>query len=246
MAHFLLVHGMFHGGWCFDKLKPALEAKGHTVTAPDLAGCGADNTPAAEVTLDRWADDIAALATAIGTPLILLGHSRGGLVISQAAERAPKAVSALVYLTALLLPNGKAAFSLPEIMAEQGFETAGEMITPRFSDDGLFVLPPDNAADLFYGACTPQIRNWAVPLMSGEPLAPLMTQVSVTPENWGKIQKIYIETTKDRALPIACQRAMIAATPPDLIITMETDHMPIVTDIAALAGILDDIARNHA
>jgi pimeloyl-ACP methyl ester carboxylesterase len=245
MAKFILVHGMFHGGWCFDILKPLLEAKGHTVVAEDLPGCGADQTPAGEVSLDLWASGVAALA-ARGEKVVLLGHSRGGLVVAQAAERVPEHVSAIVYLTALMLPNGKSPMNLPEIMAEQGFESSGEMMVPRFTEDGLSMLPPENAAELFYGACSQEIRDWAVPRVGKEPLAPLMTPITVTPERWGRIPKIYIETTEDKTLPINSQRAMIAAVKPDEVITMHTDHMPIVTDAPALADILDDIAKRYA
>jgi pimeloyl-ACP methyl ester carboxylesterase len=245
MAKFILVHGMFHGGWCFDIIKPMLESNGHMVVAEDLAGCGADKTEAGDVSLDLWASNVAALAAA-HEKVILLGHSRGGLVVSQAAERVPQHVSAIVYLTALMLPNGKSPMNLPEIMAEQGFESSGDMMAPRFTPDGLSMLPPEDATELFYGACSQKIRDWAVPRVGSEPLAPLMTPISVTPERWGRIPKIYIETTEDKTLPINSQRAMIAAVGPDEVITMHTDHMPIITDAAALADILDDVAKRYA
>lgn len=245
MATFILVHGMFHGGWSFDKLTPWLEAKGHRVLTPDLAGCGSDKTPHGEVSLDGWAKDIAALAEA-SRKVILLGHSRGGLVAAQATEYAPAHVAAAVYLTALMLPNGKSGVNVPEIVAEQGFETPSSPVVPRFSEDGLSMLPPLNAAELFYGDVSPEIRDWAVPLVGPEPLAPLLTPVTLTAERYGAVPRIYIETTEDRILPIETQRALIAASKPEEVITMHTDHMPTMTDAEALANILDGVAQRYA
>lgn len=245
MATFILVHGMFHGGWSFDKLTPWLEAKGHRVLAPDLAGCGSDKTPHGEVSLDGWAKDIAALAEA-SRKVILLGHSRGGLVAAQATEYAPAHVAAAVYLTALMLPDGKSGVNVPEIVAEQGFETPSSPVVPRFSEDGLSMLPPLNAAELFYGDVSPEIRDWAVPLVGPEPLAPLLTPVTLTAERYGAVPRIYIETTEDRILPIETQRALIAASKPEEVITMHTDHMPTMTHAEALANILDGVAQRYA
>jgi pimeloyl-ACP methyl ester carboxylesterase len=245
MAKFVLVHSMFHGGWSFDKIKPLLEAKGHSVSAPDLAGCGDDKTPAAEVTLDGWAKSIAAIAEASGK-VILVGHSRGGVVVSQAAEYAPAHVAASVYVTALMLPNGRSAMNVPEIAAEQGFPAPTDFVAPRMTEDFTAMLPPENAEEVFYAGCSPEIRAWAVPRMGAEPLGPLMTPVALTDERYGTVPKIYIETTEDHTLPIQTQRALIAAVKPDEVITLHTDHMPVMSDAAELADILDHIAKRYA
>ncbi len=230
MANFILIHGMFHGGWSFDKLTPFLDAKDHTVLTPDLAGCGSDETPHGEVSLDGWAKDIAALAESSGK-VILLGHSRGGLVAAQATEYAPAYIAATVYLTALMLPSGKSALSVPDIMVEQGFEVPTDFIAPVMTEDGLSMLPPENAAAIFYGNCSQEIREWATPKIGAEPLAPLLTPVTLTPGCFGAVPRIYIETTEDRTLSIQAQRALIAASKPAEVITLETDHMPTMTHV---------------
>lgn len=88
MSTYLLVHGAWHGGWCWRKVVPLLEAQGHKVLAPTLPGHGEDKTPAAAVTLRSYADTICRLAGAQTKPVILVGHSMGGIVITQAAENA--------------------------------------------------------------------------------------------------------------------------------------------------------------
>src|SRR5690242_4856292 len=106
MATFVMAHGAWHGGWCWTKVVPLLERAGHAAIAPDLPGHGADTTPAREVTLQAYTDRVCQVALAQAEPVVLVGHSMGGLVISQAAEQCPEAMRTLVYITAFLLPNG--------------------------------------------------------------------------------------------------------------------------------------------
>ncbi len=83
---FVLIAGAWHGAWCWQKVVPLLEAQGHRVRTPELPATGADTTDPAEVTLESWARFVADLVAAEPEPVILVGHSRGGVVISRAAE----------------------------------------------------------------------------------------------------------------------------------------------------------------
>ena len=106
MSRFVLVHGAWHGAWCWYKLLPRLERAGHRVTALDLPAHGKDRTPIAEVTLERYADAVCNALGLDAEPAILVGHSMGGIAITQAAERHPERIKSLVYLTAFLLRDG--------------------------------------------------------------------------------------------------------------------------------------------
>jgi pimeloyl-ACP methyl ester carboxylesterase len=245
MAHFILVHGMFHGGWCWDRLKRRLEADGHTVQAPDLAGCGVDPTPPGQATLAGWGEAIAALARVAPQPVVLVGHSRGGVVISEAGERAPEHVAALVYLTALLIPDGMTAVDLPRIMQEEGFEAPQNLVTPTLNAEGTAMLLAPAAIEGFYSRCTLEDRAWAVPQVGPEPLMPVMTPVSVTPERWGALPRVYIETTEDAVLPTAGQRAMVARSGVEQVYSLAADHMPILTHVDELAAMLGEVAARH-
>ncbi len=84
-----------------------LRGAGHRVDAPDLAGLGADRTNPAGITLATWRDQIVALADEAVEPIVLVGHSRGGIVISEVAEARPDKIARLVYLAAFLLGDGE-------------------------------------------------------------------------------------------------------------------------------------------
>ena len=92
MATYVLVHGAWHGSWEWEQLTPLLEAEGHRVIAVDLP----------RTTLEDNADAVRAAVESAGEPVILLGHSAGGMWITQAAEYVPDRIATLVYCAAFL------------------------------------------------------------------------------------------------------------------------------------------------
>lgn len=244
MARFVLIHGMFHGGWCWDRIERRLRQAGHQVVAPDLAGCGSDKTPVADVSLDRWVTDVSNLVKGDSQKAILVGHSRGGLVVSQVAERTTPNVAAIVYLTALMLPDGRAAMELPAIMTEEGFDGASLSQRAGFgmTPDGQSMFAQASLLTAFYSNCTEEDRAFAVPRVGSEAIAPTMAKLSLTASRWGSLPRIYIETTRDNVLPIEAQRAMIARSKPTEVHSLDADHMPIFNDVERTAGILQDVA----
>jgi len=110
MTTFVLVHGASHGSWCWDKVVPLLEAQGHDVVAVDLPGntYGEFDIPPGQVTLDTYAQHGCKVLDQQDEPVVLVGHSLGGLTITQTAEYRPDKIKTLVYLTALLLRSGEA------------------------------------------------------------------------------------------------------------------------------------------
>src|SRR5260370_26901140 len=87
MSTFVLVHGAWHGGWCWHKVVARLERLGHIVVAPDMKGHGIDRTSPAETTLETLADGIASVVAAQQEKVILVGHSFGGAIITEGAQK---------------------------------------------------------------------------------------------------------------------------------------------------------------
>ena len=107
MNTFVMVHGAWHGAWCWYKLVPLLQSAGHTVIAPDLPSLGMDRTPLSQVSLDTWVEHICHVVDTASEPVVLVGHSRGGIIISEVAERRSDKIALLVYLAAYLLRDGE-------------------------------------------------------------------------------------------------------------------------------------------
>ena len=107
MTTFILIHGSWHSSWNWHKVVPILEKKGHKVLAIDLLGMGRDKTPIKEITFKSTVEQICNLIDSIDGKVVLVGHSKNGIMISQAAEYRPEKIEKLIYLAAYLIPNGK-------------------------------------------------------------------------------------------------------------------------------------------
>jgi pimeloyl-ACP methyl ester carboxylesterase len=232
MTTFVLVHGAWHGAWCWEKLTPLLEARGHRAVALDLPGHGADKTPLAQVTLDAYAERVRATIAAQPEPVVLVGHSMGGVVITAAAERIPERIRTLVYLCAFLVEPGATLFSA----ASNDPDTllAGAFVP---SPDGLAIeVKPDVVKPAFYAQCSDADVARARARLVPQALAPLSASVLYTEERAGRIPRVYIECTRDRAIGLGVQRRLVAARPCAKVLSLDTDHSPFYSAPEALAG----------
>jgi pimeloyl-ACP methyl ester carboxylesterase len=228
MATFILAPGAMHSAWVWHRVVPLLERAGHRALAPDLPGLGDDRSiPLGEATLAGWADFLLAKARETGAPVILVGHSRGGHVIGEAAERAPALVAGLVYVAAILAQPGQTAF---DAMGPSGAGDCADI-----SPDGVITMSADAAIPIFYNRCTPADAAEAARRLCPEALAPTATPSGVSWERWGRVPRAYVECRDDRALPIERQRAMEALAPCEPVFTLDADHSPFFSATAPLA-----------
>lgn len=240
MAGFVLIHGSWHGGWCFDPVAELLRARGHTVIAPTLPGMGGTAEEMAAVTLDGWGEFAAQhcrelKGQCIG-PVVLAGHSRGGLVVSTAAERDPQAMDALVYICAMMLPSGVSRAEFKEL---EGPNPGFDGIIGKVHGGIATVIDTKNAADVFAQVSPPELVADVLPRLLAEPHAPRSQKVIVTPERWGSLPRTYVECTFDRTIPIDSQRRMIAMSPGAKVVTLEADHSPYLSKPQELADALE-------
>ena len=225
MSYYVLVHGAWHGSWCWEKVVPILREAGHEVVAPDLPGHGEDQTPAAEVTLAAYAERVCDILDEQPEPVVLVGHSMGGLVISEAAERRPEKIGLLVYLTGFLLPNGRT-------LLETGQTDEEAIVLSNIDVDeekGIVSIRKDAAKDAFYGDCSEEDVENAKERLIPQPLAPLATPVGVSEENFGRVRRAYIECLQDRAIGPATQKRMYTELPCEKVVSMETSHSPFLS-----------------
>ena len=210
LAIFVLVHGGWHGGWCWERVSPLLEQAGHQVLAPDLPGHGFDRTPPSERPWERYVPSIAALTAAQPGPVILVGHSSGGMIISEVARRQPGNVAALVYLAAFLLPAG----ATPREVMGDGSDSLLPQAMVVDPVAGVTTIRPEMARDVFYHDCSDADVAWALERLQPEPVIPTDSDGAThnDPAVEPQIPRIYIETLHDRALPLDAQRRMHATS----------------------------------
>lgn len=122
MAAFVLVHGSWHGGWCWTRLAPLLRAEGQEVHAPPLPGMGRRaHVPPTDLRLATHVEDITRLLFYQDLhDVVLVGHIYGGMVITGVAARAPGRLSSLIYLDAYLPGPGESEMDLwpPEMATD--------------------------------------------------------------------------------------------------------------------------------
>jgi pimeloyl-ACP methyl ester carboxylesterase len=240
MATYLLIHGAWHGGWCWSKVIPLLKAKGHKVLAPDLPGHGDDKTPTATVTLRSYTDRICEIAGAQAEPVILAGHSMGGVAITQAGEYCPNQIRALVYLCAFLPRSGDTLLT----WASQDQKSMVNLTTVDPRPDGVLALRPEYAREAFYGNCTDEDAEFAQSRLVDQPGAPFGTPVKTTAGRWGQIPRYYIECVRDRSLSFRLQQEMQKHSPCRQTFSIDTDHSPFLSTPDKLADILSQIGTH--
>jgi pimeloyl-ACP methyl ester carboxylesterase len=242
MATFVLVHGAGHGAWCWFKLVPELEALGHRAVALDLPALGDDTTPISEVTYEGSIDRVVDAVSGEGEPVILVGHSLGGVSISATAERIPDQIQLLVYLTAFLPQDGDSVTAIYE-SPDWPAETA--RISPIVSADGLSVShTPEGASERFYHDCSVEDVAYAVARLKPQPLVMRHTPVRVSPERFGRVARAYIHCLDDHAAPIERQRRMVARSPCQSVASLPTGHSPFLSAPVELAKVLSEMAAS--
>ncbi len=240
MAGFVLIHGSWHGGWCFDEVAALLRAGGHTVVAPTLPGMGGSEAELRAVTLQGWGDFAAAQCRELkvqlgGAPVVLGGHSRGGIVVSTAAETDPTAMDALVYICAMMLPDG---MSRAEFKALEEPTPAFDALISKVHDGAGTVVDPALAGPVFAQLSPPDLVAAALPRLLTEPHGPRSQPLRLTDARWGSLPRTYLECTQDRTIPIASQRLMQQMSPGAKVVTLDSDHSPYLCCPQALANAL--------
>jgi pimeloyl-ACP methyl ester carboxylesterase len=239
VSTYLMIHGAWQGAWCWRKVIPLLEASGHTVLAPDLPGHGDDTTPPATVTLKSYADHICQIAGAQSEPVILVGHSMGGVAITQAAENYSKQIGALVYMCAYLPRNGD---SLTTWGQQDPESLVGMNMIPKA--DGVIDIKQEAIQEALYASCSLEDSAFAQSHFRLEPGAPFGDPVTTTAERWGRIPRYYIECLRDRAITLKLQQDMQKHSPCRQTFSIDTDHSPFFSAPEQLASILLQIGSS--
>lgn len=232
--HFVFIPGSFHASWCWYKMQPLLDKNGNTSEAIDLPAHGQDTTTISAVTLDTYVDAVCKALDKYNEPVILIGHSRAGIVISSVAERMPDKVDKLVYLCAFLIPNGE-----PMVATALTDSTSLMVSNLIFNEqDGWHIPKKEVYKDAFYNDCSEEDIYLSSSLLTKEPNAPVGTPLKLTADRYGKVKKVYIHTTLDNTITYGLQKKMVERLPVNKTFELKAGHSPFLSQPKQLADIL--------
>lgn len=276
---FVFIHGAWHDHHAWSAVLPLLEASGAKARAVDLPGAGVtapapaayaarpldleafrtEPSPIAHITQADRTDAVIAAVRALnaqtGAKPVLVGHSLGGVTVSNVAEAIPEEIGAAVYLAAYLLPPGATTLELIVDPSMAGGEIAPLLFgSPR--DLGALRIDPRSedpdyrakARSAFYHDLDDATFETAMAhLTPDEPAGVFRVPSPITQGRFGAVPRAYIECTDDRTIPVAGQREMLRRTDAALgsattVYSMPTSHSPFYSAPADLARILMEIA----
>ncbi|MBI0299947.1 alpha/beta fold hydrolase [Streptomyces sp. PRKS01-29] len=237
MSTYLLVHGAWHSGQCWERVVPLLAAAGHRVLAPTLTGYG-DTVHLAgpEVGLDTHVDDIVRLITEEDlTDVVLVGHSYAGLVISSAANQVPERIAHLVYLDAMVPEHGETAVDV------MPFTQA--MIEQALASESGWRIPPLTGMEPspgLFGVTEPADVAWLRSMLSDQPVRCLQQPVRLDNPAVNAIPRTHIHCVAD--VPEGVTRRSVPALQPNgtpsQVWELETGHDCMITMPAELTELL--------
>lgn len=229
-AEVLLVHGAWHGGWCFDRVMSRLAEAGVHGIAIDLPGHGDDPRPFTDLH-----GDAARVTAALDglTEVVLLGHSYGGAVVTEAGVHA--AVRHVVYLSGLALDQGEtcqsAAVAESADISHEGRPNLGASLS--FHGDGTSTLLPTAAACL-YQDCRPADVEWALAHLGPQPMLNLSQEPRALA--WRDKPSTYVVCADDQTVHPGLQR--ILARRCTTSVEWPTGHSPFISQPERLVDLL--------
>jgi len=221
MATIVLVHGAWHGSWCWQRVTPLLEKRGLAVLTVDLPSVGA--RPGAGTDLSADAAAVEAVVEGVAGPVVLCGHSYGGMVISRTAAGN---VSRLIYLCAFMPMEGESLLSI-----------GGGRHAPwiQMLDGGLTLPDPSRSDTVFYSGCDARTSEWAKSEL--RPQSRAAFEEPVPYPAWRHTPSTYVVCANDMAMPAELQRNVFAPRATETI-ELQADHSPFLSQPDAVADLL--------
>lgn len=241
MARIVLVHGAFGGAWCWEPVVPGLRDAGHDVEAIDLPGSGEDSTPVAEISLDAYAERICETVAAGPEPVVLVGHSMGGMAITQAAARCPEPLAGLVYVAAFLPAEGQSLADLVSYPEAANDQVQGNMVVS--GDPPVAELKGEGAIHAVFNCCTPEQAEWGERHHGPQAIAPFEDRVQIPEDKRDAFERLpcaYVFCMRDNAIPVQLQRRMAGERGCIRVIGIDTDHAPFISRTDELVAELNE------
>lgn len=236
---YVLVHGAWQATYVWDAVRAELEKKGQQVIVVELPGHGHDRTPTHTLSLDVYRDKVIESISEAAGKVILVGHSMGGMVISHVAEKMPGKINKLVYVGAFLPENGQAltdlAYSDPDSKLGANLVASADRLTLDVKKEQL--------TNLFINDGTQLVKDLVITNYRAEPAIPFTNKVTLTKENFGAVEKVYVKTLQDVVISPGLQARMIAGAGIKTVLEVNTSHSPFLAEPHILSEILLTVSK---
>ena len=223
----VLVHGAWHGAWCWERVVPLLDAAAVPLVVVDLPSVSHDNA-----TLHDDADYVRGALDSVEGEAVLVGHSYGGAVISAAGVH-PN-VAHLVFLCAFALDVGESV----QENSLAGGDDIGDLAAAVQIADGVVTIDPERAVPAFFHDCTPGVAAAAVDRLRPQSFGSLGGYVEAAA--WRDKPATYVVCTDDRALPVAFQRSNAARIGTS--VDWPTSHSPFLSRPELVADLVIELS----
>jgi pimeloyl-ACP methyl ester carboxylesterase len=224
----ILVHGAWHGAWSWAPLQAKLDERGIPSLALDLPGHGVSTL--AHTDLYGDARHVADVVDRLGRPVVLVGHSYGGAVVTEAAGLTDR-VRALVHLAAFALARDESIMGLLGALPRQAVALSGAM---QMQTDGTSTLDAALATPALYNTCSPAVARAASARL--DPQTMISFSQPITSDALERLPSTYVVCTLDEAVAPLHQRHMAERC--TATITLETDHSPFASMPDATADVI--------
>ncbi|XP_039039695.1 methylesterase 17-like [Hibiscus syriacus] len=253
-THFVLVHGIGGGAWCWYKIRCLMENCGYMVSCIDLQGAGNDRSDADSIlSFDDYNQPLMDFMSALPDTekVILVGHSAGGLSVTQATHKFPNKIRLAVYVAATMLKSGfltdqDIKDGVPDLsqfgdVYELGFGLGAEqpptsaIVKKEFQRKIIYQMSPQEDSTLA-----------AMLLRPGPILALMSARFKDEEDSAEKVGRVYIRTMHDNVIKPDQQEAMLKKWPPSHVHVVDSDHSPFFSAPFSLFGILLKVAATSA
>ncbi|MFH1138949.1 MAG: alpha/beta fold hydrolase [Pseudomonadota bacterium] len=192
---FVLIHGAWHGGWCWDRAAESLRTRGHVVDAPTMPGHGPTDDRS-RISFQDYVNKIAEVLRSRPEPAVLVGHSSAGFMIQAAAPLVPDKIERLVFNNAFILPDQTSQFDLVPPEVARGMTAAAAA-----SPDNCVPVDEAFVRDMLMAGDPEDDRKALLARLAPQPLALFTTKIDAKPFQALKIPQVVIFCRDDASLP---------------------------------------------
>ena len=232
---YFLVHGSYHGAWCWDSVKNELEKNGHIVYALDLPGHGKDTTSRKNVSMKLYVSYVKDFILNNNlTDIILVGHSMGGIVVSQIAELIPERIKKLVFIAGVILNEECFLDVIPESRRDFYLDCL------KYSEDKSIPVNPEFVKTCFLNKCSNPIIVNVISKLNPQPFIH-NEKIFLKDFKNLNLEVVYIKCSEDKSMTDDYFKTVLDKLPNNYkLIEIESDHEPMFSNPSQLNKILID------